>query len=88
MDIQSITYFQEVPMIKKLTRHGNSMALVIDRPVLELLHISEDTPLDISTDGESLLISPVKDSKRDKRFKEVVLKANQKYSRMLQNLAK
>ncbi len=33
-------------MIKKLTRHGNSMALVIDKPILELLHIERDTPLE------------------------------------------
>jgi hypothetical protein len=26
-------------MVKKLTKHGNSLALVIDRPILELLRI-------------------------------------------------
>jgi hypothetical protein len=38
-------------MIKKQTKYGNSMALVIDRPILELLRIDVETPLDISTDG-------------------------------------
>ena len=38
-------------MLKKLTRHGNSLALVIDKGVLELLNIDDQTPLDISTDG-------------------------------------
>ena len=45
-------------MIKTLTRHGNSYALVIDKPILELLHISPQTPLEITTDGSSLIISP------------------------------
>ncbi|KMY68601.1 AbrB family transcriptional regulator [Desulfocarbo indianensis] len=45
-------------MIKKLTRHGNSMALVIDKPILELLNISSETPLEITTDGRSLTITP------------------------------
>jgi antitoxin component of MazEF toxin-antitoxin module len=36
---------------QKLTRHGNSLALIIDRPILELLKIDPDTELDISTDG-------------------------------------
>ncbi len=45
-------------MVKKLTRHGNSLALVIDKPILELLNITKDTPLEISTDGRSLIISP------------------------------
>ena len=31
-------------MIKKLTKHGNSVALVIDRPILELLKIDVETP--------------------------------------------
>ena len=33
-------------MIKKLTKHGNSLALVVDRAVLDLLKIDADTPLD------------------------------------------
>lgn len=45
-------------MVKKLTKHGNSLALVIDKPILELLKISADTPLDISTDGRCLIIAP------------------------------
>jgi len=39
-------------MVKRLTKHGNSMALVIDRPILELLNIDSETPLEISTDGK------------------------------------
>jgi len=30
-------------MAKTLTRHGNSLALVIDKPILELLKIDEHT---------------------------------------------
>ena len=45
-------------MIKKLTKHGNSWALVIDKPVLELLKIDPETPLEIATDGRTLIISP------------------------------
>ena len=39
-------------MIKKLSKHGNSLALVIDRSILDLLGIDEKTSLEISTDGE------------------------------------
>ena len=31
-------------MIKKRTKHGNSLALVLDRGVLDLLEIDADTP--------------------------------------------
>ena len=45
-------------MVKKLTKHGNSLALVIDRPILDLLKIDPDTPLEVSTDGKQLLSRP------------------------------
>jgi hypothetical protein len=51
-------------MVKKLTRHGNSFALVIDRPILDLLKIDPETPLDVSTDGRQLIVAPVKVSAR------------------------
>ena len=74
-------------MLKKLTRHGNSLALVIDKGVLELLNIDDQTPLEISTDGTLLLISPVRDEKRRRQFQEAVEKANTKYGRALKRLA-
>jgi len=74
-------------MIKKLTKHGNSMALVIDKGVLDLLNIDDMTPLDISTDGKILLISPVRDEKRRRHFEEALEKVNKKYVRALKRLA-
>ena len=49
----------EGKMIKKLSKHGNSYALVIDKAILELLNITPDTELKIRTDGESIIIEPV-----------------------------
>ena len=74
-------------MIKKLTKHGNSLALVMERGVLDLLNIDADTPLDISTDGEVLIISPVRDEKRRKKFEETVAETNRKHGRALKKLA-
>ncbi|MDD5748518.1 MAG: AbrB/MazE/SpoVT family DNA-binding domain-containing protein [Actinomycetota bacterium] len=74
-------------MIKKLTRHGNSLALIMDRGVLDLLGVDADTPLDISTDGEVLIISPVRDEKRRRKFEEAVRETNRKYGRALKKLA-
>ena len=53
-------------MVKKLTRHGNSLALVIDRPILDLLKIDPETPLDVSTDGKQLIITPAKPSRGER----------------------
>lgn len=46
-------------MVKNLTAIGNSLGLIIDRPILELLGITRDTPLEITTDGIGLMIRPV-----------------------------
>lgn len=74
-------------MIKKLTKHGNSMALVIDKGVLDLLDIREDTPLDISTDGKILMVSPVRDEARKRQFEDALGKVNKRYGRALKRLA-
>lgn len=74
-------------MIKKLTKHGNSWALIIDKPVLDLLNINSETPLEITTDGQLLLISPVKDDKRKSRFKLALEETNRKFGPALKRLA-
>jgi len=75
-------------MVKKLTRHGNSMALVLDKPILELLRIDADSALEISTDGAALIIAPVRDAKREARFQAALANANRKYGRILKRVAK
>jgi antitoxin component of MazEF toxin-antitoxin module len=47
-------------MIKKLSAVGNSLALIIEKPILLLLGIDRDTPLEIKTDGEGLTIRPLR----------------------------
>ncbi len=74
-------------MLKKLSRHGNSLALVIDKGVLDLLNIDDQTPLEISTDGTILMISPVRDEDRKLQFQEALAKTNARYGRALKRLA-
>jgi antitoxin component of MazEF toxin-antitoxin module len=74
-------------MIKRLTKHGNSLALVIDKSVLELLQIDVDTPLSITTDGESLVISPARNAARAKRFRKALDHVNTRYANALRRLA-
>ena len=75
-------------MIKTLTRHGNSLALVIDKPILDLLGISHDTPLEIRTDdGKSLKVTPVTDAIRREKFQAALARTNRKYGKVLKKLA-
>jgi antitoxin MazE len=53
-------------MIKKLSAVGNSLGLIIERPILDLLDITKDTALEIKTDGEALIIRPARLGKKER----------------------
>ena len=74
-------------MIKRLTKHGNSLALVIDKGILKLLDIDDKTPLLISTDGKRLVVSPITDEKRRNEFLKALELGNRKYGKALKRLA-
>ena len=74
-------------MVKHLTPHGNSAALVIDKPIRELLHITMKTPLELATDGRNLIISPMSDAKRQMRFSAALQVVNHRHSKTLKALA-
>jgi len=74
-------------MVKRLAKHGNSLALVIDRGVLDLLEIDGNTPLSVTTDGKCLIVTPVRDPAREKRFRAALAEGNRKYGKMLKRLA-
>jgi len=74
-------------MVKHLTQHGNSAALVIDKPVLELLHITMKTPLELTTDGKNLIISPLQNGKRAARFRAALEAVNRRHGKTFKALA-
>lgn len=74
-------------MRKTLIKHGNSYALVIDKPILELLQVTPETPLEISTNGDSLVVSPVRDKVRQQRLDKTLAKINRKFGGTLKRLA-
>ncbi|PKB84227.1 MAG: AbrB family transcriptional regulator [SAR202 cluster bacterium Io17-Chloro-G9] len=74
-------------MIKTLTTHGNSAALIIDKALLEILKIDMDTPLEIITDGENLIISPVRDGAKRQRVTQALEKINARHGKTLKKLA-
>lgn len=74
-------------MIKKLTNHGNSAALIIDKPILELLKVDMDTPLEITTDGKNLVISPIRNANKEENVKKALEKINVRHGKTLKKLA-
>lgn len=74
-------------MTKHLTRTGNSYAVVIERPILEATEIRPDTPLEISTDGDVIIISPVRDDMRIQKLREGMARVHERYAPVFHRLA-
>ena len=63
-------------MLKKLVKYGNSTALVLEKPLLELLEMEEGGYVKITTDGKSLMLAPVPNSKGMANVKEAIMIAS------------
>jgi antitoxin component of MazEF toxin-antitoxin module len=75
-------------IIKKLTRQGNSAALVIDKQLLDLLDFNQDTELKITVNGRQLIVEPLSDSERAARFNEISKRDLKKNKELYRRLAK
>ena len=73
-------------MIKKLIQHGNSVALVIDKPIMEMLNLSNETTFELSTDGRNIILSPQPESNRQNEILQSLEKINKKYGAVLKRL--
>jgi len=74
-------------MQKKLTRTGNSVALVLDKPILDALGIDENTLVEVSTNGDVLVMTPVRDKSREKRLKKILEELDAEYAGVFRRLA-
>lgn len=74
-------------MTKKLARHGNSRALVIEKPILDLLGIDDDTVMELHTDGESLILTPITAEMRSTAIRTTGRKFAARFPRAMQVLA-
>jgi antitoxin component of MazEF toxin-antitoxin module len=88
-----IIYRKEgISMIKNVIQHGNEKAVVIEKTILDLLGISEDTPLEVLTDGNRMIITPIREDAqetgRKMAFEDALNWVNENYRESLSNLAK
>jgi antitoxin MazE len=74
-------------MIKNFVKHGNSWAIVIDRPILDLLKLDPESQVELSTDGNSIRISPVEPGSGKAKIKAARAKINAKHSKAFKKLA-
>lgn len=74
-------------MQKRLTKTGNSLAVVLDRPLLEAAGIDADTTVEISTDGDVIIVTPVRAKKREKKLAAALEEINARYAGVFKRLA-
>ncbi|MBN2526828.1 MAG: AbrB/MazE/SpoVT family DNA-binding domain-containing protein [Deltaproteobacteria bacterium] len=74
-------------MEKTLSTIGNSLGLIIERPILDLLNIDKETLLEVKTDGESLIIRPIREE-RGSRIRNAAERLMDAHDDTLQKLAK
>jgi antitoxin MazE len=74
-------------MIKKLTRTGNSIALVLDKPMLEELGLDENSEVEVSTNGQVIVITPKRSAARERRFRDAADRINRKYAGLFRRLS-
>jgi antitoxin MazE len=74
-------------MHKNLTRIGNSLGLVIEKPILELLDITQETELEVTTDGKRLIIEPLR-TNRKRRIADAAKRAMDTHESTFRRLAK
>jgi antitoxin component of MazEF toxin-antitoxin module len=73
-------------MVKKLIQHGNSVAIVIDKPIMEMLKITNETSFELSTDGKNIILSPQTESNQEINIIHSLEKINKKYGSVLKRL--
>jgi antitoxin component of MazEF toxin-antitoxin module len=55
-------------VIKNLTRTGNSVALVLDKQLLEAANLDPDDQVEVSTNGRIIVIAPVRSKREIEKF--------------------
>ena len=74
-------------MERKLVEHGDELAIVLDRGMLEELDITLDTPLEISVEGRTITIHPAINEAGPDDIKDALERVNKRYGHMLKRLA-
>jgi antitoxin MazE len=74
-------------MRKKLTRTGNSVALVLEKPLLEQLGLDEGSEVELSSNGDVLVVTPIRTRARQRKLHRIMEELDEKYGGVFRRLA-
>lgn len=74
-------------MLKRLTKHGNSRAIVVDKALLEAAGVSDTALFQISINPSGGLVIQSVEENMTEVFRENFEILNKKHKKLMQNLA-
>lgn len=75
-------------MIKQLRKVGNSRALLLDKPILELMGLADDGQVQLVIREGSLIVTPVNpEAVDDDQFQACLKRVTTRRSKLLERLA-
>lgn len=74
-------------MRKNLTVVGNSLGLIIEKPILDILGITRETELEMKTDGRRLVIEPVESKDGKDQIRNITRKLIKSHDKTFRKLA-
>lgn len=75
-------------MRKNLTIIGNSLGIIIEKPILDLLGINRETQFEMITDGKRLILEPVKEVNKTAKIRAATRRVMKNHDQTLRELAK
>jgi antitoxin MazE len=74
-------------MKTKLTRIGDDIALVLDRPLLDELGLDESSEIEVSTNGDVLVMTPLREPGRRLKLNKILDELDEDYAGVFRRLA-
>ena len=74
-------------MIQKLRKHGDDLALILDRELLAAHGIDEETSVEVAFSGTTLIVTASIDAERKARFERALSVTNERFGAALERLA-
>jgi len=74
-------------MIQKLRKHGDELALVLDRELLAAHGMDEETSVEVAFSGTTLIVTASIDTERKARFERALSATNERFGAALKRLA-
>jgi antitoxin component of MazEF toxin-antitoxin module len=75
-------------LTKRLTKIGNSRAVIIDKPVLDVLGIEDDTEIQIAMENGALVLRPASVTEHRAKFRAAQKRIIEKHGETFRKLAK